>query len=419
LLKTLPDTRARTQRELRLLVTLGGPLQATRTFSAPEVGATYTRARELCQQLGETRQLFPVLNGLRTFHQVRGEFLAARELGEHLLALAQREQDPASLVEAYWALGGTFFHLGEFGAAQAHLEQGLLWYDAQRHHSQVFLYGGMEPGVSGLCFAALVLWQLGYPDQALHKSEAARTLAQERPHPYSLAAAQVFAARLHQLRRESPLTQEWAEAALTLAREHGFPAWVGAGTSLQGWALANQGQRAEGMSQVRQGLATYEATGVGIFRSYHLVLLAEAYEKGGQVEEGLAALAQARTVVDNSGERFYGAELYRLTGELTLARSSVQRLESSVPSPQAEVEREAEACFHKAIDIARKQQAKSLELRATTSLARLWQQQGKHHAARTMLSEIYNWFTEGFDTQDLKDAKALLEEISEYMRTSE
>ena len=237
----MPDTRERAQQELMLHLTLGVPLQATRSFSSPEVRATYTRARELCQQVGETRQLFPVLFGLRTFHHVRGEFLTARELGEQLLGLAQREQDPALLMEAYRALGSTLFHLGEFGAAQAHLEQSLTLYDAQRHHSHVFLYG-IEPGVFGLSYAALVLWHLGYPDQALQKSKAARTLAQELSHPFSVAAARVFAAMLHQLRRDRPLTQEWAEAGITLAREQGFPVWLGQGTILQGWALAEQGQ---------------------------------------------------------------------------------------------------------------------------------------------------------------------------------
>src|SRR5262249_30514203 len=359
--KTFPDAPERTQQELRLQVTLGVPLQATRTFASPEVKATYTRARELCQQLGETRQLFPVLSGLRTCHQVRDELLMARELGEQLLGLAQREHEPTLLVQAYWALGGTFFNLGEFGAAQVYLEQSLTLYNAQHHRSHVFLYG-IEPGISGLCYAALVLWQLGYPDQALQQSEAAYTLAQERSHPYSLAAAQVFAARLHQLRRDRALTQEWAEAAITLAREHGFPAWVGPGTIHQGWALAEQGQVKEGISQVRQGLATYEAIGVGVFQSYHLVLLAEAYGKGGRVEEGLAALAQALTVVDNSGERFYEAELYRLKGQLTLQpQSSPRQVKKSQsksaitspqhPTPNSHAEAEAEACFHKAIEI--------------------------------------------------------------------
>jgi class 3 adenylate cyclase/predicted ATPase len=404
LLKTLPDTPERAQQELMLHLTLGVPLQAIRSYASPEVRAVYTRARELCQQVGETRQLFPVLFGLRMFHHVGGEFLTARELGEQLLGLAQREQDPALLVEAYRALGSTLFHLGEFGAAQAHLEQGLTFYDSQHHHSHEFLYG-REPGVFGLSEAALVLWHLGYPDQALQKSNAARTLAQELSYPFSLAGARVLVAQLHQLRRDRPLTQEWAEAAITLAREHRFPNWLGQGTVLQGWARAEQGQVEEGITQIRQGLATYQAIGVGIFQSYHLVLLAEAYGKVGQAEDGLAVLAEALTVVDTSGERFYEAELYRLRGELTLAQSSVQRLASSV-------QKEAEEYFHKAIEIAQRQQAKSLELRAVMSLSRLWQQQGKKEAAHRMLAEIYGWFTEGFDTKDLQEAEALLAKLS-------
>ena len=343
------------------------PLQVTRSVSSPEVQATYTRARELCQQVGETPQLFRVLFGLRAFHQVRGEFLTARELGERLLGLAQREHDPALLMEAYWALGSTLFHLGEIGAAQAHLEQGMILYDAQRHHSRVYHYS-VEPGVFGLFYTALVLWHLGYPAQALQKSEAARTLAQELSYPFSLAAARVEAALLHQFRPGRLLTQEWAEAGITLAREHGFPQWLAGGAVLQGWAQAEQGQSEEGMSQIRQGLATHQALGAGIYQSYFLVLLAEVYGKAGQVEDGLATLAEALVVVNKSGERFYEAELYRLKGELTLKQSSDRRRES-----------EAEACFLKAIEVAHKQQAKSLELRAATSLARLWQRQVKQN----------------------------------------
>src|SRR5207245_242583 len=163
-----------------------------------------------------------------------------------------------------------------FGVARAHLEQSLTLYDAQRHRSYEFLYG-LEPGIFGLIYAALVLWHLGYPDQALQKSKAARTLAQELSHPYNLAAAQVYAALLHQLRRERPLTQEWAEAGITLAREHGFPQWVWQGTILQGWALTEQGQVEEGITQLRQGLATWQAAGAGLNQSYYLSLLAEVY----------------------------------------------------------------------------------------------------------------------------------------------
>jgi predicted ATPase len=231
------------------------------------------------------------------------------------------------LVKAYWALGYTLFHLGEFGAARAHLEQAMTLYDAQRHHSPDFL-SGIELGVPGLSYVAFVLWQLGYPDQALQKSKAARTLAQERSHPYNLAGVRVYTALLYQLRRDKPLTQEWAEAGITFAHEQGFPQWLAGGSVLQGWARAQQGQVEEGITQIRQGLATHQAVGAGIFQSYFLALLSEAYGKAGQVEEGLAALAEALTVVDKSGERFYEAELYRLKGALTLQQSKVQSLKS-------------------------------------------------------------------------------------------
>jgi len=410
LLNTWPDTRARAHQELTLHLTLGAPLQATRGFSSPEVQATYIRARELCQQLGETRQLFPVLNGLLIFHHVRGEFLTARELGEQLLGLAQREQDPALLVEAYRALGSILFNLGEFDAAQAHLAQSLILYDAQRHHSDKFLHSI----VSGLLLASRVLWHLGYPDQALQKSDAGCTLAQERSHSFSLAVAQVHAAISHQLRRDRALTQERAEAAITLAREHGFPQWLAPGAVLRGWALAEQSQFEEGITQIRQGLATHQAVGAGIFHSYFLALLAEAYGKAGQAEDGLATLAEALTVMDKTGERFYEAELYRLKGELSL-QSGVRGPESEnpntqLPTPSTHTEADAEACFLRAIEIARRQQAKSLELRAATSLARLWQRQGKKAEAHQLLSPIYTWFTEGFETKDLQEAKALLTE---------
>ena len=429
LLTTLPDTRERDQQELALQLTLGAPLQATRSVSSLEVKATYTRARELCQQLGETHQFFPILVGLRLFHHVRGELLTARELGEQLLSLAQKEQDPALLVAAHLALGNTLLHLGEVDTAQAHLEQCLTFYEALRRHSHVFLYSGLEPGVFGLICLTQALWHLGYPDLALQKSNAACTLAQERSHPFSLAAALVLAALSHQLRRERAPTQELAEVAITLAREQGFAAWLGVGITLQGWARAEQGRVEEGITLIHQGLAARQAVGAEVFQSYHLALLAEAYGKAGQTEDGLAALAEALAAVEKTEERWYEAELYRLKGELILQQFKVQGStfkveespESGVPSPESE----AEECFLKAIEVAQRQQAKPLELRATMSLARLRKQQATQQGSRTtqhesrirldeahsMLSDLYNWFTEGFDTKDLQEAKALLEAL--------
>jgi predicted ATPase len=319
LLKALPDTPERTQDELTLQITLGPALVATKGYAALEVETTYTRALELCRKVGETPQLFSVLLGLRTFYQVRGELLTARELGEQLLTLARSGQDPALLLEAHRALGATLYNLGELAAARAHLEESIALYDAQQHRSHVFLYG-IEPGVFGLSYAAWVLWLLGYPDQALQRSHEALTLAQELSHPFSLTAALTLAAVLHQYRCEGPLTQERAEAAITLSTEQGFPLMYEA--ILLGWALAEQGQAGEGIAQIRQGLTTYRATGAEFARSYFLALLAEAYGKGGRAEEGLTALAEALTVVDKNDERFWEAELYRLKGELLLAQES-------------------------------------------------------------------------------------------------
>jgi len=246
----------------------------------------------------------------------------------------------------------------------------------------------------------------------------ALNLAQQLSQPFNLAWTLSFVARLHYLRREGQAVQERAEAEIALCGEQGFPYFLAVGTILRGWALAEQGKQAEGISQMRQGLAAHRATGSSLDRPYYLVMLADAYGKTEQVAEGLTVLAEALAAVDNTRERFYEAELYRLRGELTLQKFQVSSFELQVPpspqplTPSTHAEVEAEACFLKAIEIARHQQAKSLELRATTSLARLWHQQGKKREAHDLLSTVYNWFTEGFDTKDLQEAKALIEELS-------
>jgi len=250
-----------------------------------------------------------------------------------------------------------------------------------------------------LSFVAWALWYLGYPDQALRRIHEALTLAQELSHPFSLALALAFAAWLHQLRREGQAAQERAAAAIALSTDQGFPFWEAWGTILRGSVLAEQGQRAEGIAQMRQGIAAWRATGAELQRPYYLALLAEPCGKGGQAEEGLSVLAEALTAVHKTGERQHEAELYRLKGELLLKQG--------VPDEQ-----EAESCLRQAIDVARQQQAKSLELRAAMSLSRLWQQQGKRFEARELLAPIYGWFTEGFDTADLQEARALLEALA-------
>ena len=394
LLKTLPDSPERTQQELVLQTTLGPVLMASKGYAAPEVEKTYARARELCQQMRETIQLFPVLWGLWQFYLIRGELQTARQLGKQLLSSAQHAQDPDLLLKAHDALGATLFFLGEFSPAQAHMEQGIALYDPQRHRALVSLYGG-DSGVACLYFVAWSLWMLGHPDQGFKMIHEALTLVRELAHPFTLAEAVASAAVFHQYRRERQVVQEQAAAAIALSAEQGFLFWLAAGTFLRGWALTEQGQDVEGIAQMRQGLGAQRATGAELVRSYFLALLAEAYGKVKQAEEGLRVLAEALAAVAKTGEHSYEAELHRLKGELLLRQA--------VPD-----EPQAESCFRQALDIARRQQAKSLELRAAMSLSRLWQEQGKRQEAHDLLAPIYGWFTEGFDTADLQEARALL-----------
>jgi len=282
-------------------------------------------------------------------------------------------------------------------------------YDPQQHHSHVFLYGE-DPGVVCLSYAAMALWSQGYPDQALTRMHAALTLAQEHTQRFSLARALVLGAILHQFRWEGHLVQERAEAAITLSTEQGFPHWLAVGTFLRGWALAAQGQGAEGVAQMHQGLAARRAAGAELGRPLLLALLAEAYRGMGQAEEGLALVAEALAVVNNNGERHWEAELYRLKGEQLLAQAGTRRKAKGKKQLWGEVE----ACCHQALDIARYQQAKSWELRAAMSLSRLWQRQGQRNAAYELLAEVYGWFTEGFDTANLQEAKALLDELRSH-----
>jgi predicted ATPase len=392
---------------------------AIKGYAAPEVEHTYSRARELCRRMRETPQLVPALMGLRIFYAVRGELQTSRELAEQLLRLAQRVQDPALLLEAHRSLGVTLFWLGELAPARRYMERVITLYDPQQHRSHAFLYG-QDPGVTCLATAAHILWLLGYPDQALRKNHEALTQAQALAHPFSLAYALTFgAACLHQYRREEQAVQERAEDGIALASEQGFSMFSALGIVLRGWALAGRGQVEEGLTQLRQGLAAFRATGAEMLRPYFLILLAEAYEKVGQREEGRAVLTEALAAVHGTGVRFCEAELYRLYGELSLRlgeRESGRWGDNTAfaQSPSHLVALSSpEECFHKAIEIARKQQAKSLELRAVMSLARLWQQQSKQADAHRMLSEIYNWFTEGFDTKDLQEAKTLLEKLKD------
>jgi len=258
---------------------------------------------------------------------------------------------------------------------------------------------GHDPGVAGCIYAAMTLWLLGYPDQALAHIHDALTLAHALSHPYSLAWARRWAACVYQFHRDVQAVHEQADAAVALSTEQGLPLWTAVGTILRGWALAMQGQGEEGMAQARQGIAAWRATGAALHVPYYCTVLAEVSDHLGYPEDGLQALAEAHTLVEQQEERWWEAEVSRLRGVLLLRRTGTPPVE-------------AETWLQQALDVARRQEAKSLELRAAMSLSRLWQQQGKRAEAHELVAPIYSWFTEGFDTADLREARALLEELA-------
>jgi predicted ATPase len=397
-LTTLPETPERTQQAVTLYIALGAALQVTKGHTAPEVEHAYTQAYALCQQVGEMPELVQVLFGLWRFYVVRPQLHTAREFGDTLLRLAQQAYDPALAVVAHYALGMTWLYLGAPATARQHVEEAIARYTPDHRRAPVFRMG-LDLGVSCRTYVAVTLWLLGYPAQALARLHEALTLAHALSHPYSLAWARCWAAYVYQFRGDMPGVHEEAEAAVALSTAQGFPLWAAWGTSLRGWALAMQGQGEEGMAQVRQGIASFRAAGAGVFIPYFCTLLADIAVHLGRTEEGLQALTEAYTLMEQQEERWWEAEIARLRGVLLLRQPG---------TPQAE----AETCFRQALDVARRQEGKSLELRAAMSLSRLWQQQGKRAEAHALLAPVYSWFTEGFDTADLQEAKALLEELA-------
>jgi class 3 adenylate cyclase/predicted ATPase len=401
-LQTLPESPERLQQELALHLSLASALSIARGGRASsDVQQAYSRAYALCQQVGETPQRFQALRGLCLFAMTRGEHAQARELAEQLLRLAQRWRDPAFEVPARWTLGVALWWQGDGMAARDHLEAGLQLYAPQQHRDHVVLYG-LDSGVACDVNLGLVLWALGSADQALQHLHRALARARDVAHPNTLQYALTLTAIGHHFRREARDVQAQAERAIALINEQGLASnFLAMATCLRGWALVAQGQREAGLAQMHQGLVVHQASGQEIQRPWLLGMQAEACARTGQLDEGLRLVTEALERAQQSGERGWEAELYRLQGELLV------QAEGSVP--QAAVT--AEACFQQALDVARHQQAKALELRAAMSLARLWQRVGKHAEAYELLGPIYGWFTEGFDTADLQDAKALLEEL--------
>ncbi|MEW6232674.1 MAG: BTAD domain-containing putative transcriptional regulator [Chloroflexota bacterium] len=405
LLMTLPDSSERAQQELALQLSLGMAWMGD--IPCPEWKNAFTRARELCQQTGKTSEFCRVLGELSIFHYVRAEYQQARELAEEALSLARQAGDPLLVAVSHWYLGFILFGLGEYTTARTHLEQMISFYKPQQHHRSFVFLRGSDAGVSTLAYDACCLWCLGYPEQALKRSQEALALARELDHAFSLADVLCFGGCVfNEMRRDAPVLKDDAEELARLSKGMGFSSFLGTGTCYWGEALTKLGQVQEGMAQMREGMAVRQSIGARCYSSGILGALAEAQAKAGHPEEGLATLAEAFALVEETDERYYEAELYRLKGELLRAKRTkrVERVQGD--------DVETEASLHHAIEVARRQQARSWELRATVSLCRLWRKQGRVDQARQLLAEIYGWFTEGFDTADLKEAKVLLDSLS-------
>ncbi|MEM5313086.1 adenylate/guanylate cyclase domain-containing protein [Paraburkholderia sp. JHI869] len=407
LLAGLPETPERADRELALRLAIGPVLMAARGWASRDVEATYSRALELCRLAGQTPHQFRAQTGLRMFYQLSGEYKTAKEIAERLLELAERANNPTQVMEAHYLLGMSLFRLGELPAAHAYLvglRNSALLQDAGQLDEEIFAHG-RDPRSVGEGSLGLVLWHMGYPDKALRHAEQALTRARSIHDLISLGQTLIFKSELHQLRREATQTHACAEAAIALATEQGFPMILAWATMLHGWALSEAGKKEEGIAQVRRGLADYEATGARLGRSYFLALLSETYARAGLRDAGQQALAEAIAACETSDERYHEPELYRLKGELSLLPAGLCAI--------AAADRDAaQASFNAAMTIARQRGAKSLELRAALSLAKLHREEGGTRAAREILAPVYESFTEGFATADLREAVELLDALA-------
>ncbi len=402
LLSTHSDPSVGMQHELSLNLMLARVLTVLKGYTDPEVERTHARIAELSQQLGNMPLFFTALHGRWTFYFGRAQHREAREVGERYLQLAQSSHDVAHLLGSHCSLGQSLLYIGEFPAALKHFEQGLSHYDPLRHsspHSQRSTVH--DPRILCLVFKAYAMWVLGYPDRAVAICNDALGIAQELRHPFSQILASWAMAWVHLHRREASKAQERAETTVNLAKQQRAPFWLGQGIFIRGWALAEQECRTKGIEQMRQGCQIYYQTGAEAGRSYYQALMAEIYHEMGDVQESLDLLDDALDVAQRTGEFSFTAELYRLKGEFLLG--TIHEVQNVAWTP--------EAYLQKALAIAREQQAKSLELRAAMSLSRLWQQQGKQTAAYRLLADVYEWFTEGFDTVYLQSAWALLQAL--------
>ena len=407
-LNDLPVTSDCTHQALSLRILLGVSLMATKGFAAAEVRDVFRDALELCGSHGAPQQVFMVrwLSGL--FHYFRGELMPARAIAEQLLTMADDLGDSVSVIEAHRALGVCLVDLGSFKEAMEHLRTVSALYD-EGGYSVHAAFAGQDPKVVAECFAARALWALGAPDQAVQHIERAVLLARGLSHVQSLVVANHFAAHLYQLRGEPSLTEARSEAVLALADEYGLEMWIALGHIHRGWARSEQGQVQDGIQELQRGLSAYEATGGKLWRGHFLGLLAQTLARAHRSDEALSAVEEGLGLIRETGEEGTAAELYRLHGELLMAH--ITATSSQTAEKFDSTEAEAERSLTQALAIARRQHARSWELRTSTSLGALLQGQHKRQQARQLVSDILMGFSEGHETADFKAAAAFLSQL--------
>jgi len=395
-LALLPDNRERQRQELELRSALGAVLMAAKGIAAPETGHAYARARELWEQLGSPSEFLHIPYGQSLHHVFRGELDLAQRSDEDLLHLSGQRNDSAGLVLGHYASGRTLMFTGRFASSRLHLEEALALYDPIPHHALV-RQSGFQPHVLSRAYLGIVLFCLGYSDQALAQSSAAIAEARRLGHHPSFAASLALGALPLPLVGDASVLGEWVDQLVAVATEQGFPYWRALGTIFRGWAKVKNGHVTEGVSLLHRSSSAYRATGAETLMTYFFALLAKAYEIAGKIEEAVTQLGDALQIVERTGERQFAAELNRHKGQLLLRQGHSEA---------------AEELYRKALSIAEEQEAKRWELRAAVSLAGLCRDKGRRAEARDLLAPVYGWFTEGFDTQDLKEAKALLDELA-------
>jgi predicted ATPase len=394
-LAMLPDTPERRRQELEFLSALGAVLTAVKGQAAPDTGNAYARARELWERLGSPSEYVHIPYGQSRYHAVRGELDLAQRFAEDLLRLGRQRNDSGGLVLGHFSSGRNLMHVGRPASSRSHLEETLALYDPNSHRALAH-QAGLHPPVGSQAFLGIVLFCLGYPNQALARSNAAIAEARRLAHLPSLTLSLTNGARLLSLVGDDAALRERADELVAVTAEQGFRQWRAQGAIYRGWVEVNNGNMAEGISLLRSGSTAYRATGAEAWVPHHIALLARACDIAGQLQEALTLTEDALQIVERTGERWLDAELYRHKGQLLLRQGHTEA---------------AEQLYRRALSLAVEQEAKLWELRAAASLARLWGEQGRREEPRDLLSPVYSWFTEGFETPDLKGAKALLAEF--------